>query len=62
MNYYLCKNDITLLSKYLVTQIDYSMTTPSYTYEYYSNGLVHKLHLHYTNNAAEPVTIEFFYE
>ena len=62
LNYYLCKNDITWLSKDLVTQIDYSMTTATYTYEYYSNGLLRKLHLQYTNNAAEPVTVEFFYE
>jgi len=62
LNYYLYRNNIALLSKYLVTEIDYPMTTATYTYDYYSNGLVRKLHLQYTNNAAEPVTIEFFYE
>jgi hypothetical protein len=62
LNYYLYKKDIALLSKYQVTQIDYPNTIAYYTYEYYSNGLVWKVHLQYNNGYSNSVTTEFFYE
>jgi hypothetical protein len=50
------------LNKHLITQIVSPSVTVSYSYQYYSNGLVHKIAKHYSNGWAEDSEIEFFYE